>query len=635
MKRSKNQALYKFLPGMWVSDGSESGTALTSKISSWNHRKMEGIYQSYIEGEIKRQIIHFGNRGGDISSFDIGDANSFSIVEPACNANVPDVFGTISPLFFYCNYCGNSFMLKSGKDIRSGTWKCDVCNKGTIKQLQMIYTCECGTAEPITLPYVNSKVKKWMYRPNEDNYSIQYQQEDGLEKKAQFIFKCRNCDNNIRPDNATAGRNYKPFSSRMINLVDTKSGDFFDKGLKAHKVVVARWLNKVNAEEYRKIIEDSNYAFDSRNSLSAEKAEAERVVRDMLDTKLITPDMYDSFVKSILDSNKKNKKSVSVDECEIHCDDIFFEKRKNNEEYKKWLEEVAFRLMQYYTIKDSQKLISLEDSIQRQLELELIDDEKQVIEINRKLGIRSAQVACDSQIVTCVYGYTRKTEDPKNNKNSNCPHLKLNSFDKDKNGKNIVFASMLNTEGLLIELNLKRIILWLYQNGIVPEEMLPDLEDELSVKKWFALNIHGDAISNFAEVDDEITGAVFGLLHSMSHAFITAIGEISGLSSNSLSEIIFTETASIFIYAQTSQGIPLGAISGMFECRFYQLLRNVLKDSKNCVFDPICEDRDDSSCTGCMIISDTSCSCFNKMLGRKYLYSLSKVSQIHTGFWEM
>ena len=237
--------------------------------------------------------------------------------------------------------------------------------------------------------------------------------------------------------------------------------------------------------------------------------------------------------------------------------------------------------------------------------------------------------------MTCVYGYTRKTEDPKNNKNSNCPHLKLNSFDKDKNGKNIVFASMLNTEGLLIELNLKRIILWLYQNGIVPEEMLPDLEDELSVKKWFALNIHGDAISNFAEVDDEITGAVFGLLHSMSHAFITAIGEISGLSSNSLSEIIFTETASIFIYAQTSQGIPLGAISGMFECRFYQLLRNVLKDSKNCVFDPICEDRDDSSCTGCMIISDTSCSCFNKMLGRKYLYSLSKVSQIHTGFWEM
>ena len=46
MKRSKNQALYKFLPGMWVSDGSESGVALTSRIMRWNHRKMEGIYQN-------------------------------------------------------------------------------------------------------------------------------------------------------------------------------------------------------------------------------------------------------------------------------------------------------------------------------------------------------------------------------------------------------------------------------------------------------------------------------------------------------------------------------------------------------------------------------------------------------------
>ena len=159
--------------------------------------------------------------------------------------------------------------------------------------------------------------------------------------------------------------------------------------------------------------------------------------------------------------------------------------------------------------------------------------------------------------------------------------------------------------------------------------------DEESLKRWFALNVKSDDISNFAEIEDPITSVVFGLLHSMSHAFISAIGEISGLSSNSLSEIIFTETASIFIYAQTSQGIPLGAISGMFECRYYQLLRNVFKDSRNCVFDPICEDRDDSACSGCLIISDTSCSCFNKTLGRKYLYSLSKVSQIHTGYWEM
>ena len=48
----------------------------------------------------------------------------------------------------------------------------------------------------------------------------------------------------------------------------------------------------------------------------------------------------------------------------------------------------------------------------------------------------------------------------------------------------------------------------------------------------------------------------------MSHCFIKTAGEMSGLSGNSLSEIIIAETASIFIYAQSSQGVPLGALSG-------------------------------------------------------------------------
>ena len=641
MKRSKNQALYKFLPGMWVSDGSESGVALTSRIMRWNHRKMEGIYQNYIEGEIKRQINLFGSRGGDISSFDLESTDSFSIVEPACNEDVPDIFGCVSPLLFYCSHCGNALMVKNYEDVTKGNGQCKICKKGTLKQLQMIYTCECGTAEPIKIPYVNASVKRWVYRPNENNFSINYLRDNGIENTAQFMYKCKNCGASIWPDNATAGRNYKPFPVRMINLVDESSGKFFDKGIRAHKVVVARWLNKITTDAYKKIIKDAEYAFDPRHSMEAERAIIEEKVRKTIEENNLPSSLFDILVNSMTNTNNGDDtadgpKELSVDQCEMACDKAFLElKNRSEDRYKRWLEEIAFRLMQYYTIKDSKKLISLDDSIKRQQELELIDSGEQIFGLNKKLGIRNVQVSCDSEIITCVYGYTRKTEDPKNNSNSNCPHLKLNSFERDSKGKNLVFASKLNTEGILIELDLKRIVLWLNKNNVIPEEMMPDIEDEESLKRWFALNVKSDDISNFAEIEDPITSVVFGLLHSMSHAFISAIGEISGLSSNSLSEIIFTETASIFIYAQTSQGIPLGAISGMFECRYYQLLRNVFKDSRNCVFDPICEDRDDSACSGCLIISDTSCSCFNKTLGRKYLYSLSKVSQIHTGYWEM
>ena len=67
MKRGKSQAVYKFLPGMWVSEKNEAGRAITAQINNWNNRKMENIYHNFVEGEIKRQIALFGKRGGDIN----------------------------------------------------------------------------------------------------------------------------------------------------------------------------------------------------------------------------------------------------------------------------------------------------------------------------------------------------------------------------------------------------------------------------------------------------------------------------------------------------------------------------------------------------------------------------------------
>ena len=131
MKRSKNQAIFKFLPEMWVSDGGNSSNiAMTSKIYQSNTQPMENIYNSFIEGEINRQISMFGERGGDISSFDISSIEKFSIVEPKCIDGVPDIYGKISPLFFYCNKCGNIFVFSSFKDIPPGIGNCPYCYEG-------------------------------------------------------------------------------------------------------------------------------------------------------------------------------------------------------------------------------------------------------------------------------------------------------------------------------------------------------------------------------------------------------------------------------------------------------------------------------------------------------------------------
>ena len=635
MKRSKNQAVYRFLPEMWVSERSDSNMAVTAKITKWNHIKMEGIYLSFIENEIRRQIHLFGDRGGDISSFNISDDNhSFSIVEPACNEGIPDIMGEISPLVFYCSSCGAAFEVRNASDVDKYTWKCKKCGARAVKQLQMIYACECGYAQPIRIPYIKG-IKDFVYRPNESPYKMLYRSGNS-EKTAEFWMSCPTCKARLVPDNASSIRNYKPFTLKIINLMDERSGRFYEKGLEAQKTVIARWFGKIDTAIYEKILDNIELAFSDTFRSSEQRTIAEATARDMI-VKGVPESMFEMLVASMM---KNTGSDISVEPYATACDELFMEQKlKNTTLYEEWINNFSFKLMQYDTIRYARRIITLEDAIQRQMEMEFIDSPDEIHRLNAKLGIRNMQVSCDIQIVNCTYGYTRRVADPKNSSNKNC-RLKLNAYDRTKDGTaNLVYGSKLDTEGILFEISQRKIIEWLYQNKIVREEQLPDLDDELSVKKWFSEYVHADVISMFGEIDDseKITKNVFALLHSMSHAFLKTAGEISGLSSNSLSEIIIVETASIFIYAQTSQGIPLGALSGMAESNYAYFLKKAYEDSRACVFDPICTERDDTACGACLIIPEISCNHFNAELGRKYLYSIEGAThpEPSIGFWEM
>lgn len=637
MKRSKNQAVYRFLPEMWVSEKTESNDAVTARIRNWNYIRMTGIYESFIEGEIKRQIRLFGKREGDISAFNIDESiHSFCIVEPACNDGIPDIIGKISPLVFYCSSCGKAFEKRSANEVDKYTWKCPDCGKRSIKQLQMIYSCECGYAQPVKIPFVRG-VKDFKFRPNESQYKMFYRSGNS-EKPAEFVQMCPNCNSRLVPDNASSGRNYKPFTLRIINLVDARSGQFYEKGLEAQKTIVSRWFGKITTEDFDYVLNNIELAFSDAFRSDAKRKEAEEQIRGLIAMGLVPEAGFEAAVNKILETKASGQGSKSIEQYVAACDELFARKKAENPvAYNEWINNFSFKLMQYNTIKFAKRTISLDDSIQRQLDMEFIDSADEVLRLNQKMGIANMQVSCDIQIVNCTYGYSRKVADPKNSNNKNC-RLKLNAYDRTKDGTtNLVYGSKLDTEGILFEISQKRIIEWLFRNGIINEEMLPDMEDDLAIKKWFSEYVHSDVISMFGEIDAQevITKNVFALLHSMSHAFINAAGEISGLSSNSLTEIIIAETASIFIYAQTSQGIPLGALSGMAESSYAYFLRKALEDSRNCIFDPICTERDDTACSACLIIPEISCNHFNAELGRKYLYSIDGVSAPTIGFWEM
>ena len=634
MKRSKTQAVYRFLPDMWISEKGDSERAISARIKNWNYIKMSDIYEDFIEEEIKRQIKLFGDRGGDISAFDITPGmHTFSVVETACNEGIPDIIGEMSPLVFYCSACGTVFDVRNPSNVDKYTWKCKECGKWAVKQLQMIYACECGHAQPIKIPYVPG-VKDFKYRPNETQYKMFYKN-GRAEKPAEFVLPCPTCNARLVPDNANSGRNYKPFTLRVINLVDERCGRFYKKGLEAQKTIVSRWFGQVSAEDYEEILNNIDLAFSDAFRSDSQRAAIEQQVRSLVDAGLLPAEMFESAVNNMLQNTSNTK---SVERYVTICDDLFAKRKaEDSVGYTEWLGHFSFKLMQYDTLKYAKRIVTLEEAIQRQLEMEFIDSVDEVNELNARLGISNMQVSCDIQILNCTYGYTRRVADPKNSSNKQC-RLKLNAYDKTRDGTaNLVYGAKLDTEGILFEIDRRKIVEWLYANGIITEEQLPDLDDDVSVKKWFAEYVHSDVISMFGEIDEDevITKNVFALLHSMSHAFMNAAGELSGLSSNSLTEIIIVETASIFIYAQTSQGIPLGALSGMAETNYAYFLRKAFDEAKNCVFDPICTERDDTACSACLIIPEISCNHFNAELGRKYLYSIDGVETPTIGFWEM
>lgn len=635
MKRGKSQAVYKFLPGMWVSEKNDAGRAVTAEINNWNNRKMENIYHNFIEGEIKRQIILFGKRGGDINSFNLNGENCFMVVEPACNEGIPDIIGTMSPLLFYCSSCHATFQKQSAGQVDSRTWWCSACNKQSIKQLQMVYTCECGYAQPIKRPFVKG-ISELLYKPNVNPNKMFYRQ-GNAEKVAEFAIFCPNCQSRLVPDNAESSRNYKPFSLRLINLVDKRSGDFFEKGEEAQKIVIAKWFDKLTQDEYEAILDNVALAFSDTMRDTEQRKKAEEQARQLIAAGFGTEADLEKMVANLLQNSGND---VGVDKYVSACDDLFAAVKNANEEvYKQWVSSYAYKLMQYDTIKYARQVFSLEDTIDKQMALEFIDDPSDIFNMHRRLGIVNMQVSCDIKVISCTYGYTRKTADPmiSQKQNSKC-RLKLNAYEKTKDGNaNLVYGAELETEGILFEVSQRKIIEWLRINNVITEEQMPDVEDEIAIKKWFAENVKGDVVSMFGEIEEseKITKYVFGLLHSMSHAFIKTAGEISGLSGNSLTEIIIVETASIFIYAQTTQAVPLGALSGMAENNYTQFLNKVYSDTRNCVFDPICTDRDDTSCSACMIIPEISCNHFNNELGRKYLYTIETMDQPLTGFWEM
>ena len=217
--------------------------------------------------------------------------------------------------------------------------------------------------------------------------------------------------------------------------------------------------------------------------------------------------------------------------------------------------------------------------------------------------------------------------------------VKLHGFPQEMDKKNI-YATRLETEGVLFELDRQKFLNWLLDNQFISEEDSPADRSEYGIKTWFLDNIHPELILPFSEIDGDennnITKKVYALIHSIAHALINEAAEICGLDKSSLSEYILPNIPAVFIYCSNSQGFNMGALYSAFQTQLDKWLKRASEHVKKCIFDPVCINNE-KACVGCLFLNEVSCKHFNKDLDRSYLcgYFDNKTKTKLQGFCEI
>lgn len=609
MKINKSQALYKALPGCWTpySDSSKSDYKYACEVIAWNTKKAQGINEDIIRDDILRRAQSFAAAKGDVKDeFSPEAIGQFEFVEPAMNDEIADIVCKINPNTYYCQRCGK--VVYRQKATHAPT--CADCNHRKMNQLQMVYACECGFADGVK----PSGKEQLFFRAKDKDKQFKFFTATG--KPREMEIHCPVCNKLLRPKNATDSRLFYSQSGSKVNLYNEAYSDVLKRYRKdAELLMLAKWFNLLTHEEFEKIIGDPKSFFEGNKP-------------DVNDPEVVT--MARAFGKSpeeVVAVLAQAKGGNTIDGLRKRINHVMPLASIGLD-----LPLLNADLMEFDTLKFPKSSISLDEAIQKGIDIGRLFDDKDIRQLLDKLSIDHIQVSEAVQIVKYAYGYTRLRSCPDGSEST--LHLRLRGF------KNKVFTTILETEGILVELNMLAIYNWLVENELVSGDEI--IEDELQAKRWFLENIHLNTITHFSTIPGSdgnlVTKVVYSLLHTISHLMIISAGRHSGLGRDSISELLFPSAAAFFIYPTSSEGVTLGSVSGMFETELEVFLNDAFKENEVCTFDPICKTTQNGACVACTYLSEVNCTHFNKDLSRAYLYGGTiKINSeeiiIKKGFW--
>ena len=620
MRRGVQQALYKYLPGSWV-DYTQSGGGVTYAVhvDYWNSIQLSGINNKRLLRIVNQRVHEFIEHSseGEAAVVDFAptiDEETYEVLTPKVSDTIGAIHTSVKPWVFACSSCGRVRQYYSYDEFKRREHEpCDKCRKH-MTQIRMIRFCRCGYADGIYVPKCQNPEHgtKYMYRRGSGTDFVCSK----CGRKAVISHTCPECHNQLEIRPALDSSHFIPATVTLIDLLDKRKDVFLENetDYQGEKAVISQYLGLVSPEQYEAVVTKGNITRED-DFEKALQVEADSLRAAGLD---------DATITLVIDAKRRSNPNNHIFEA--------IAKVSNGlsvsipEEYTP----IAEAILEYDELLHAKVTLSLEEAAD---DAALINDgiKPNYRELAKEFGFSNVQLCSSVPIVFCSYGYTRKEQFG--------DRIKLRGFPREMEKRNI-YAARLETEGVVFEIDRKRIIDWLLKNRFISDSDKPKSDSEYDLKMWFLDKIQTGLITPFTEIDEtsykgKITKAVYTLIHSISHALIREAAEVCGLDKSSLSEYILPNIPAIFIYCANSQGFSMGALYSAFQSQFDKWLKHAKENSKKCIFDPICINHD-KACAGCLFLNEVSCKHFNKDLDRSYLcgyFDVKKQEKLE-GFWE-
>lgn len=623
MTRGLGQVLFNYLPE--VTFDYERGSCIC-KIAEVriNQEATDRIDQKRILEDIRDYISRWGSNS-ELKQEHTFKPRLFAFGEPE------DILFNIYPLVFECRKCGAAFSYQKEelflRDPKN--YKCRWCG-GRLGQIYHILVHQCGEMKSLWVPKCSNPVHKGHDTPVKLDSR-------GSQKAMDFRWKCIACGGAINV----------PIYRRCDRCSESIEGGGEGGGDQSRMRPIP---HRANAAYYTHHITKVNVSREDVQALQEHHDKERILVEAYLEGFYKTEDLLRGIVgaeeshslseqtrrkaQRMPDGPEKEKwLSLSETMAAMEATDP---KSEPSHRIRYGLTDKALEeLFDYVKLRGTCRIKDLE-TVKRDVEPKRPGMGRVFDDIRREhsaAGINEISLIEDFPVVTAVFGYTRVSAEPEfkmgdRTIRTTFRHFPTFRMSTEKLQDRIpIFTRVSETEGLLVHLDPLRLLTWL-------EERLPGAvgavpTNEKNAKVWLLRNV-GD-VDRFVTGEGltETTRTVFGLVHTLSHMFVRAAASLAGVDRTGFSEYLFPRLGAFVVYNANTE-FNLGGITTLFEEELNILLNNVRYDplAKECMYDPVCWEKMNSSCHACTHLGEMACGFFNRGLRRAYLFGAE-------GFWRI